>query len=1130
MFCEGCGTEVNGATCRKCGLKQPEITAAAAQRRWLFKKKADDVAVLEGALAVVANESSKDKLSITVHSVSGVHVRPGLPGASQQFYWSLRLLSADGKRSQTASSSSVAYDTTLPVISWEETFHFTLEFEGQVLELKLKERDAVLGYTTTRRDHGTLYWQIYSEKLRKNSFVNRTFSLRHPLDVTRVVDGVALLSASCANSRSDEEGFWRMFERQDADLQKRAVVDGFDEDKSQIAVVLQHIRPILEAYWVLLYTILRPVYWTVVEVRTLLTDWEDPGATILAFGAGLWMYWSENVLFGLLVIVLYKLVRLAGSKPIDEKTAKKMDARAMLLAYGESRKALFYGREDPISYKLLSVEAKLQKLGQSLHRLETAFLTGDRRTCQKIIGFLIVLALSVKFLPLASMITFGLRQLFLFVLLHVSIFVPIRRRLPLLFPGMSRSLRSFWKGIVSRVLLPIRAFFFKRFGRIDVANRGDGVSGLSEGANIRNEEWMMMCKEIGKKMLFGPGERVGAAGETNHVFYRLVAGEVLIRSETSVDVTAVSPATLLAANVLIGHGRQTQEIVARRPCVMYEVRVDAFRFFLVSHPNFAKSFWASMASKVARELKYWMLTATGAGQSFGANELDEDGCTKAGGMSDPFAVEAMDAEEKLKKKDLWNLGNADQREAILRQMAKDAGVTGVAPSEMDVFSGVLARLGGLKNDRFTEGIFVFAKSTCMFHALDRRHAELDYWFDLNDVEGTKWTPPRRFRQMVRLKITVGSGGGGGGGNIGGGDGDAMSMGGAAAAMRMMAADPITGSRQRHKVQHFHLFGTDPVQLKRLMRAMSGRIMLLNMGRRTTVDSNLYGPSLLGVELTAGIETMERAKLSGVQVNLDRFSDVEDVTGGTRDATLDHQAPEQRFECVGDIFKRRSQLFSDQDKIALERLSYKLDRMYKAGAVILTEGLFYNCVFMVLEGVVAIVMSGVEVATMEGVQGKVTLVGAQAFVMGEAMPHSLIAKTAVTIRVVNRANMDTLMEKEPSFGSRFYEMIVYELIDKVARIWMAYLSRDEWEAGMELISKKVDEEGPKIVPTVSEASSFAPVASSSSSSAASSSCTYCSHSQLVRSSSSCSAVPVGKRRVGRTQKTDGRLLLHVELNH
>ncbi len=131
--------------------------------------------------------------------------------------------------------------------------------------------------------------------------------------MSRMVDGVAVLSASCSDRMKEEESFWRLFERQEVDLQKRAEVAGFEEDQSQISTVLQHIRPILEAYWVLLYTILRPVYWTVVEVRTVLTDWEDPGATILCLACGLWMWWTYNVLFGLLVVIFVKLARMAGA-------------------------------------------------------------------------------------------------------------------------------------------------------------------------------------------------------------------------------------------------------------------------------------------------------------------------------------------------------------------------------------------------------------------------------------------------------------------------------------------------------------------------------------------------------------------------------------------------------------------------------------------------------------------------------------------------------------------------------------------------------------------------------------------------------------------------------------------------
>ncbi len=164
------------------------------------------------------------------------------------------------------------------------------------------------------------------------------------------------LSASVSSS-DEEESFWRMFKREDADLQKRAEVAGFTEDQSQVAVVLQHVRPLLEAYWVLLYTILRPIYWTVVEVRSVLTDWHDPGLTILAQVGAFWMWWSENVLFGIFVVIFVKLARLAGLKKtatsaavLDKATVdKKLTPKEMLLEYGEARKALYYGRIDPLS-------------------------------------------------------------------------------------------------------------------------------------------------------------------------------------------------------------------------------------------------------------------------------------------------------------------------------------------------------------------------------------------------------------------------------------------------------------------------------------------------------------------------------------------------------------------------------------------------------------------------------------------------------------------------------------------------------------------------------------------------------------------------------------------------------------
>ncbi len=56
------------------------------------------------------------------------------------------------------------------------------------------------------------------------------------------------------------------------------------------ASVLHHLKPLMQAYWVLLYVILRPIYWLVIDVRTVLTDWSDPGLTIIYFLTGMYLW------------------------------------------------------------------------------------------------------------------------------------------------------------------------------------------------------------------------------------------------------------------------------------------------------------------------------------------------------------------------------------------------------------------------------------------------------------------------------------------------------------------------------------------------------------------------------------------------------------------------------------------------------------------------------------------------------------------------------------------------------------------------------------------------------------------------------------------------------------------------
>lgn len=39
------------------------------------------------------------------------------------------------------------------------------------------------------------------------------------------------------------------------------------------------------------------------------------------------------------------------------------------------------------------------------------------------------------------------------------------------------------------------------------------------------------------------------------------------------------------------------------------------------------------------------------------------------------------------------------------------------------------------------------------------------------------------------------------------------------------------------------------------------------------------------------------------------------------------------------------------------------------------------------------------------------------------------------------------------GSRFHEMLAYDLVDKITRVWLALLSKSDWEEGMRVIKEK-----------------------------------------------------------------------------
>ena len=178
----------------------------------------------------------------------------------------------------------------------------------------------------------------------------------------------------------------------------------------------------------------------------------------------------------------------------------------------------------------MSVEARLKKIGRSLLTLESDFLNGEPNTCKKVLGSVVAIALSIKFLPLFEIVSVALRTLFLFVLLQMSVLVPIRRRLPLLFPGISAQIKTLFQSFAVRFILPIRSFFGKRLLGIKAVSKlaEDDASWASQ---ISADHWMGLCKDWGKKVFFGKGERVGSFGDVGKCMYRLVSGEVVVKGD-----------------------------------------------------------------------------------------------------------------------------------------------------------------------------------------------------------------------------------------------------------------------------------------------------------------------------------------------------------------------------------------------------------------------------------------------------------------------------------------------------------------------------------------------------------------------------------------------------------------------
>jgi hypothetical protein len=126
--------------------------------------------------------------------------------------------------------------------------------------------------------------------------------------------------------------------------------------------------------------------------------------------------------------------------------------------------------------------------------------------------------------------------------------------------------------------------------------------------------------------------------------------------------------------------------------------------------------------KAAVDLRYWILTLLGGGNSFELYSEGYDGGTLA--------------PENSKSTQIWS-ADSREKEQLLRLLAKEHRIPF---EELEVFSGVCARtshIAAKESDRFVDGIFLFAKSVCIFHALDRRHHRADFKFNVDQVETAK---------------------------------------------------------------------------------------------------------------------------------------------------------------------------------------------------------------------------------------------------------------------------------------------------------------------------------------------------------------------------------------------------------
>jgi hypothetical protein len=184
----------------------PVAASPVKEGRFFGKKEKNDHVLVSAPVSPEpADEREKLRVSITIHDLVGLRLPQGGLFKNTKLYFSVRMLSASGATNQRSSTSFVsALDVVHDAVTFDESFTFNLEFEGQVVQLSLKLRNGVLfvvflsgscrevdtafSYTLSERVVGRIFWQVYSDKLRENKVVAQKFALRHPQDLSRIVE------------------------------------------------------------------------------------------------------------------------------------------------------------------------------------------------------------------------------------------------------------------------------------------------------------------------------------------------------------------------------------------------------------------------------------------------------------------------------------------------------------------------------------------------------------------------------------------------------------------------------------------------------------------------------------------------------------------------------------------------------------------------------------------------------------------------------------------------------------------------------------------------------------------------------------------------------------------------------